>query len=647
MTSSQNAALRELLRRVEEVRGLSASAGLPVGDGPGGLPALIEILGGLVDDLERSHRRLIETNIQLVSLREVASRMISTADLAETTRTVTRYLHRAFGFEAAYVAIVDAESHALCGTWTQGRAGQEQSFKLHVPLLGDRGALVRSLWLNQPLLVRDPQRHPLTTDAADGPMVESLDQLASFAAVPLQRSHSLLPAGQTHELCGARCVLGDATLLVPPPGADRATWAHEREERQRHCLACEQFPVLGALGAARLAGSAPLEPADLSLLESIALSVAPVVENARLYQELRRSERFREHVFHSMQAALVAVNLAGEVLTINRAASELTGHPADLAAGHPAAELFGGELASYLEATLAHGREYLRRPTRLRRRDGSELDASLTTSLLRDDRRQVYGVIATLVDLAPLRRAEEQARQRDRLAALGRFTSSVAHEIRNPLTGIAAGIQYLSRSVAQGHPERENLGFILSEVQRLDRIVQDLFDITHPKGLKLEPAPLQRALDRALQSLQPVLESRGVRVDVDAGLARRLVPHDADQMQQVFINLLKNAAEASGRGCTIRVRLLGGPADPAEAEPAADGAVRVAVEDEGAGIAPEHLANLFEPFFTTKEGGTGLGLYVSHDVVRRHGGHLRVRSEPGRGTTFVIELPLDSQGGTS
>jgi signal transduction histidine kinase len=118
-------------------------------------------------------------------------------------------------------------------------------------------------------------------------------------------------------------------------------------------------------------------------------------------------------------------------------------------------------------------------------------------------------------------------------------------------------------------------------------------------------------------------------------------------MQQVFINLLKNAAEASGRGCTIRVRLLGGPADPAEAEPAADGAVRVAVEDEGAGIAPEHLANLFEPFFTTKEGGTGLGLYVSHDVVRRHGGHLRVRSEPGRGTTFVIELPLDSQGGTS
>src|SRR5262249_6946023 len=229
---------------------------------------------------ERSHRRLIETNIQLVSLREMANRMVSTLDLAETTRTVARYLHRAFGFEVAYLAVLDPETHALKGTWAQGRAGQEQCTRLELPLVGERGALARSLWLSQPLLIRDARPHPIAALPPDHALTEILGELTSFACVPLQRSHSLLPATETHELCGARCVMGDVTWLVPPPGADPQAWAHEREERQRHCLACDQFPILGVIGAARLPGSPALESADLSLLESIALSVAPVLENA-------------------------------------------------------------------------------------------------------------------------------------------------------------------------------------------------------------------------------------------------------------------------------------------------------------------------------------------------------------------------------
>src|SRR5262249_43758502 len=251
---------------------------------------------------------------------------------------------------------------------------------LALPLVGESGTLARSLWLSQPLLIRAAGHHPFATLPPDHVLAEILAEISSFACVPLQRSHSLVPAADTHELCGARCVMGDVTWLVPPPGADTQTWAHEREERQRHCLACEQFPILGVIGAARTAGSPALENADLSLLESIALSVAPVVENARLYQELRRSERFREHVLNSMQSALVAVNLSGEILTGSRAAETLTGYALDEVAGRPAGEPLGAELASYLDATLAHGREVLRRPTALRRKDGSTMEASLTTS---------------------------------------------------------------------------------------------------------------------------------------------------------------------------------------------------------------------------------------------------------------------------
>jgi two-component system NtrC family sensor kinase len=127
------------------------------------------------------------------------------------------------------------------------------------------------------------------------------------------------------------------------------------------------------------------------------------------------------------------------------------------------------------------------------------------------------------------------------------------------------------------------------------------------------------------------------------------VAHDADQMEQVFINLIKNAAEASAPGHRIEVRVRpaapgsGGGGGPVDLRP--QGAV-IEVRDHGSGISPDHQKTIFEPFFTTKQGGTGLGLYICHDIVKRHGGMLSVQSTPGRGTTFTVELPLEINGGT-
>jgi signal transduction histidine kinase len=256
----------------------------------------------------------------------------------------------------------------------------------------------------------------------------------------------------------------------------------------------------------------------------------------------------------------------------------------------------------------------------------------------------VYGAIATFVDLTPLKRAEEHARSQDRLAALGRFTSSVAHEIRNPLTGIAAGVQYLARALSDG-PQRENLDFILSEIRRLDRIVQDLFDITHARALHRRVAPLEESARRAVQSLEPDLAGRGITVQVEVAPFTPPVPHDADNLQQVFINLIKNAAEASPDGASIEVAIAV-KAPPRRGRAREPGAVMARVTDHGSGISAENLKTIFEPFFTTRAGGTGLGLYVCHEIVKRHAGSLTVQSDLGQGTTFSLELPIDVGGGT-
>jgi len=351
----------------------------------------------------------------------------------------------------------------------------------------------------------------------------------------------------------------------------------------------------------------------------------------------------------SMTSALVAVNMKGDVLSFNRAAEELLGFTEAEAMGQPFGALFGPDADALVRAALEHGRTVRREETVLRARDGAPTPVSFTTSLLREDRRSVYGVVATFVDLAPIKRAEEEARRLDRLAALGRFTSSVAHEIRNPLAGIGAGVQYLERSMPFQDPQRENLDFIQNEIRRLDRILQDLFDITHPRGLRLDPAPLVDTVKRAVQCVQGLADERGVVLRQAVAPRTPAVPHDADQMEQVFINLVKNAIENSPAGGTVQVSIeRAGPPRAAgrqERLRTLIPAVRVRVEDQGTGIAPENLKRVFEPFFTTKPKGSGLGLYISHDIVKRHGGAVTIQSEEGRGTTITVELPLEPSGG--
>jgi PAS domain S-box-containing protein len=317
-----------------------------------------------------------------------------------------------------------------------------------------------------------------------------------------------------------------------------------------------------------------------------------MIENTRLVHELSRSQRFLADVLDSMPSALIAFDTDARALSLNRTAQELLRTTNDEAQGRAAGELLGEEGEGLIEGTLASGQPISRRETMLRPPAGPPLPVGLTTSRLRDADGRAYGVLATFLDLTPLRAAEERARQLDRLAALGRFTSSVAHEIRNPLTGIGMGVRRLSKALEERPAEAENVEFVLREIRRLDGIVQELFDVTHPRHLDLRPRPLEETVRRAERSLAGVFESRELRVSRDADRDLPDVPHDADQMQQVFINLLKNAAEATSHGGSIRVRLL-------RALAPATGVV-VTVADTGCGMDADTQKKLFEPFFTAR-----------------------------------------------
>jgi signal transduction histidine kinase len=227
--------------------------------------------------------------------------------------------------------------------------------------------------------------------------------------------------------------------------------------------------------------------------------------------------------------------------------------------------------------------------------------------------------------------------RQEKLASLGVLAAGVAHEIRNPLTAIKARLFMQTKALPAGSSEWVDAEFIGREIDRLEKIVRDFLRFARPP--EPQPLPLSPAqiLNEVRDLMMPQLNKSDIDLCVERTVATR-VQGDPEQLKQVLINLVQNAAEAIGNGGTITLRAVesrlpfGGRAGEV---------VVIEVEDNGPGIPPEVQERLFDPFFTTKQGGTGLGLSIAARIIEKHGGALRFQSQMNHGTTFGIVLPVE------
>ncbi|TPW12708.1 MAG: two-component system, NtrC family, sensor histidine kinase HydH, partial [bacterium] len=192
----------------------------------------------------------------------------------------------------------------------------------------------------------------------------------------------------------------------------------------------------------------------------------------------------------------------------------------------------------------------------------------------------------------------------------------------------------LTRGMDRAGADGDNIGFIQAEIKRLNQIIEDLFRVTHPRPLMTSPERPEQILERSLRCLGDLASNRSIEIIRKMPGSVPPVPVDADQIQQVMINLIKNAIEAMEPGGRLTLSTGTRPGRPGE-EPW----ITMTVADTGAGMTPEVRKRLFEPFFTRKASGTGLGLYICHGIVERHGGLLRIDSVEGEGSSFTVELP--------
>ncbi len=233
---------------------------------------------------------------------------------------------------------------------------------------------------------------------------------------------------------------------------------------------------------------------------------------------------------------------------------------------------------------------------------------------------------------------ETQLRRADRLSALGQLSAGLAHEIRNPLGAIKGAVEILQDDFPSGHPKAEFYSILLREVDRLNDVLTNFLNFARPVTPHFAPLDV-RAVLTALEGLISG-QARAHRVQIftsfHAGPSR--VMADETLLKQAFLNIMLNAVEAMPKGGDLAISTRLSPAGAAGSRPEW---VEVVFDDTGPGIGEEDLGRIFDPFFTTKADGTGLGLAITHRIIENHHGTIRVMSQRGKGTTFVITLPLE------
>ncbi len=345
-------------------------------------------------------------------------------------------------------------------------------------------------------------------------------------------------------------------------------------------------------------------------------------------------QAFRDLIFESVGSGLVAVDPLGVITAFNRTAESITGVRGRDALGQPWEAVFGRgvDLDLVRRGATDEGAHPRRYEFPLRRRDGHEVPVGISFRLLRSGRGDVVGMIGVCQDLSAIKQMEQRVRQADRLAAVGRLSANMAHEIRNPLASISGAVETLVKLVPQDASCSRLADIVLSESERLNHLVRDFLEYARPAPMRPIPVDLAEVLDEVLL----LVEHRSLPSNLTLirqypeSLPARV---DPQQFRQALWNLCINAVQSMPDGGELRV---GSCRLPDHGRPAW---LQIWVADTGCGIPDEHLPHVFEPFYSTKPEGSGLGLALVYRVLQDHGGQVEVRSRPGEGTTFTLTLP--------
>jgi len=340
--------------------------------------------------------------------------------------------------------------------------------------------------------------------------------------------------------------------------------------------------------------------------------------NKELQVQAALAERMRaatESILESVDSGVITISTNGQIATLSRAAEALLGR----SAGSPLPTV----IRDYLGDSV-RGYRQVRVLGRLLGMHGAPLIGA---------QGEEIGTVLVLDDLTERRALEEQVQRAQRLAALGRLAGGLAHEIRNPLGITRAAAQMLHRELGEYARYGEYTEVIQSEIDRVDRLVEQLLSYARPLPIQPGPVEIAAVIERTIMLTRAYARQQGISLHCSVDEQLPTIKGDAELLHQALVNLLLNGIAATALGGTVTIAARSAAHDLHRP------VVIITVSDSGHGIAPADLPHVFDPFFTTRADGTGLGLSIVQQIIEEHGGTIEVSSQPDQGATFTLQIP--------
>ena len=375
---------------------------------------------------------------------------------------------------------------------------------------------------------------------------------------------------------------------------------------------------------------------DYHFLSTLQTIFGEEIASASYISELRQLSRFNNKVLDNIRSGVVTTDLAGNIRYANSWAIDMCPRLRATGRGTVAFDdLFqtAREAGSIFRRFLDADSDSLVAEVECHGGREAPFPARLRLARMHDDHVNGTVVVAIFDDLSEHKRMEEAIRRNDRLRALGQLSAGVAHEIRNPLAGIATTAEVLAGKLEAGDERVKYIRAMLDEITRLDGIVRNLLAFARPPRPQIAPCAVEEMLARVVALLGEQALAKGVELHILAAEAPRCLADQA-QLTQVLLNLTLNAVQACSAGDRVSLAARGESAQGREW-------VAIEVSDTGAGVAHEVRETLFDPFVTTRAQGTGLGLAISRQIIEDHDGRI-VCESLSRGTRFTVRLPAHS-----